>query len=254
MNASTKKIKKAKAVPAAKAAVSDAVTMDAPVYDVQGKKKGSVKLPESVFGVAWNDSLMHQVVTAMQANARPTVAHVKTRGEGRGGGKKPWAQKGTGRARHGSSRSPIWKGGGVTHGPRKDKDYSRVIPKKMRAKALFMALSRKLKDGEILFVDSFGLTQPKTAVAKKMLMMFSKVSGFGKLATKRTNAAIVALADPSVVVQKSFRNLGNVSCVAMRDLNPVSVLGNSYLIIEHPEASVAIVESRAGKKREIAIK
>ena len=222
--------------------------MEATIYNAQGKKSGSVVLPESVFGVAWNDGLMHQVVTGMQANARPTVAHVKDRGEVRGGGKKPWAQKGTGRARHGSSRSPIWKGGGVTHGPRNMKNYSQILPKKMRAKALFMALSRKFKDGEVIFVDSFGLSEPKTAVARKALVMLSKVSGFEKLATKKKNSALIALAEPTTAVQKSFRNIGNVTCVAVRNLNPVSVLGNSYVIIEDPEAAVAIVGARAEKK------
>lgn len=240
--------KKTKSVRAVTGGVSNGMKTD--IYNSQGKKAGSVELPESVFGVAWNDALMHQVVTAMRANARPTVAHVKTRGEVRGGGKKPWAQKGTGRARHGSSRSPIWKGGGVTHGPRKDRDYSQVIPKKMRAKALFMALSRKLKDGEIIFVDSFGLSSPKTATAQKSLVMLSKVSGFGKLGTKRKNAALIAFADPTEATQKSFRNLGNVTAVAVRNLNPVAVLGNTYLIIENPEAAVAIVASRIDKKTE----
>ena len=221
--------------------------MESPIYNAQGKKNGTVTLPESIFGVAWNDGLMHQVVTGMQANARKSVAHVKTRGEVRGGGKKPWAQKGTGRARHGSSRSPIWKGGGVTHGPRSDKNYSQVIPKKMRAKALFMALSRKFKDGEVLFVDSFGLDAPKTAAARKALVMLSKVPGFEKLSTKRKNAALVALAEPTAAAQKSFRNIGNISCVAVRNLNPVSVLTSSYLVIENPAAAVAIVEIR-GKK------
>src|SRR5437870_3990089 len=109
--------------------------MESTIYTSEGKKKGVITLPDNVFGVAWNDALMHQVVTSMEANARTPVAHVKTRGEVRGGGKKPWQQKGTGRARHGSIRSPIWKGGGVTHGPLKEKNYSRAIPKKMRAKA-----------------------------------------------------------------------------------------------------------------------
>ncbi len=219
--------------------------MEAIIYNAQGKKSGSITVPDNVFGVAWNDSLMHQIVTGMQSNARPTVAHTKNRGDVRGGGKKPWAQKGTGRARHGSSRSPIWRGGGVTHGPRSDKNYTKTLPKKMRAKALFMALSRKFKDGEIIFVDSFGLSEPKTATARKALVMLSKVSGFEKIATKRKNAALIALADPTVAAQKSFRNIGNVACIAMRNLNPVAVLGNSYLIIENPEAAVAIVGVRA---------
>lgn len=243
----TKKTKKNTPEKAEKKA---AFSHEADIYSAQGKKTGSVKLPENVFGVAWSDALIHQVVTAMQANARPTVAHAKTRGEVRGGGKKPWAQKGTGRARHGSSRSPIWKGGGVTHGPRSDRDYSQVIPKKMRAKALFMALSRKLKDGELIFVDSFGISEPKTAAAQKALAMLSKVSGFGKLGTKRKNAALIAFADPTEATQKSFRNIGNVTAVAVRNLNPVAVLGNTYLVIENPEAAVAIVASRIDKKTE----
>lgn len=228
--------------------------MDANIYNTQGKKTGSVTLPESVFGVKWNDSLMHQVVTSMQGNARTPVAHVKNRAQVRGGGRKPWQQKGTGRARHSSIRSPIWKGGGVTHGPLKEKDYSRTIPKKMRAKALFMALSRKFADGEILFVDSFGLTTPKTAVAVKALATLSKVSGFEKLGRKRKNAALVALADSSEAVQKSFRNIGSVALIDVRNLNPVAVLGNSYLIFENPEASLAIVEHRASKKTDRSAK
>jgi large subunit ribosomal protein L4 len=221
--------------------------MKADVYNAQGKKAGSLELPENIFGVQWNDSLMHQVVTSMQDNARPKVAHVKDRGEVRGGGKKPWQQKGTGRARHGSIRSPIWKGGGVTHGPRTDKDYSRSIPRKMRAKALYMALSRKLKDGELLFVDSFGITEPKTAAAKKMLVALSK-AGFEKLSKKKKNAAVVALSDPQEAVKKSFHNIGNVNCVAARDLNPVTVLGATYLLIENPEAAIKIVEHRMAPK------
>jgi large subunit ribosomal protein L4 len=222
--------------------------MNADVYNAQGKKTGSVKLPESVFGVAWNDPLMHQVVTSMHSNARRPVAHAKGRSEVRGGGRKPWQQKGTGRARHGSIRSPIWRGGGVTHGPTNQKNYERAIPKKMRAKALSMALSRKLKDGEILFVDSFGITEPKTAAAKKSLVQLSKISGFGRIATKGKNAALVALADPTEAAQKSFRNIGNVTCVSVRSLNPVSVLGNTYLIVENPDTAVAIMGTRLAKK------
>src|SRR3990167_9158975 len=91
--------------------------MKTDIYDIQGKKAGQIELPENIFGVKWNNALMHQVVTSMQSNARTPVAHTKNRGEVRGGGIKPWRQKGTGRARNGSIRSPIWIGGGVTHGP-----------------------------------------------------------------------------------------------------------------------------------------
>ncbi len=246
MNTETKNQMKKSVSRKSETAVSNG--LEATIYNAQGKKSGSITLPESVFGITWNDSLMHQIVTGMPANARPTVAHTKNRGDVRGGGKKPWAQKGTGRARHGSSRSPIWRGGGVTHGPRSEKNYTQALPKKMRAKSLLMALSRKFSDGEIMFVDSFGLSEPKTAAARKALIMLSKVSGFERLATKSKNAALIALADPTVAVQKSFHNIGNVTCIAMRNLNPVAVLGSSYLVIENPEAAVAIVTSRASKQ------
>lgn len=220
--------------------------MEATIYNKEGKKSGSVNLPENVFGVAWNDALMHQVVTSMQGNARPRVAHTKGRGDVRGGGRKPWRQKGTGRARHGSIRSPIWRGGGVTHGPRSEKNYSRTIPRGMRSKALFMALSRKLKDNEVIFIDSFGMKEPKTALAKKTLAALSK-AGFERMVGKRKNAALVALSSISEGVVKSFRNIGSVSCMPVSDLNPVAVLSNSYLVIENPEAALPILSAR-GKK------
>lgn len=212
------------------------------IYTAAGKKKGTIELPEHIFGLKWNASLMHQVVTSMMDNARPNVAHVKDRGEVRGGGRKPWAQKGTGRARHGSSRSPIWIGGGVTHGPRKEKNYSREIPKKMRAKALAVALSKKQADGELIFVDSFGIDTPKTAAAKKTLLSLEK-GGFEKLG-KSKNAAVVAFSSASASLEKSFRNIGNVKTAIVRNLNPVTVLGAKYLIIENPEAALAVLTAR----------
>lgn len=222
--------------------------MKTDVYTVLGKKAGEIELPENVFGVAWNDSLMYQVVRAMQMNARTPVAHTKDRGDVRGGGKKPWRQKGTGRARHGSIRSPIWRGGGVTHGPRNEKNYERSIPKKMRAKALMMALSRKLADGEVLFVDSFGFDAPKTAAAKKALTALTGVKGFEQLATKRKNAAIIALSERAPSVEKSFRNIGSVSIERTGDLNPVAILAHKYIILENPNAALAALAGRVAKK------
>lgn len=221
--------------------------MKADIYSAQGKKSSSIELPERIFDVAWNDALMYQVVTVMQANARTPIAHTKIRGEVRGGGKKPWQQKGTGRARHGSIRSPIWKGGGVTHGPRNDKIYARALPKKMRAKALFMALSRKLRDGRLVFVDSFGLEQPKTSTAKKALVTIGKVTGM-HIEEKAKNAALVAVSDPRASTTKSFQNLANIECKSVRDLNPVVVLRHEFLVIEDPEAAVAILSQRLPDK------
>lgn len=219
--------------------------MKTDIFDIKGKKAGTVELPENVFGLPWNDALMHQVVVSMQANARTNVAHTKTRGEVRGGGKKPWQQKGTGRARHGSSRSPIWKGGGVTHGPRNEKVFSREIPKKMRAKALFVALSQKMRDGELLFIDSFGLSAPKTADAKKALVALSAVEGFEKLSgSKKHNLALIATPQMSEAAAKSFRNISSVSFDKVANLNPVNVLKYKYIVIESPETSVAAIAKR----------
>ena len=148
--------------------------MEAKVYNKEGKEAGKVQLPENVFGLSWNADLVHQVVDTMHDNARTPVAHVKDRSEVRGGGKKPWRQKGTGRARHGSSRSPIWTGGGVTFGPRNEKVFGGKVNKKMRAKALYVALSEKLRNGEILFVDTLE-TGEKTKESKMALENLSTV-------------------------------------------------------------------------------
>ena len=241
--ATKKTIKKTDTEPTAKAKV---MNLTADIFSAQGKKAGSLELPENVFGVAWNESLMHQVVTSMQDNARTNVAHTKGRGDVRGGGRKPWKQKGTGRARHGSSRSPIWKGGGVTHGPSNEKVFQRTIPAKMRAQALFMALSRKLQNGEVVFVDSFGIDKPSTSLAKKALVALSK-SGFEKLGWTKKNVALIAFSDAKEPIVKSFRNIGNVGSSPVRDLNPVAVLKHSFLVIENPEAAVAILSHRATK-------
>ncbi len=237
--ATTKTAKKTKEVAAG-------APLSADIFTAQGKKSGTLQLPENIFGVAWNDSLMHQVVTSMQDNARTPVAHTKGRGDVRGGGRKPWKQKGTGRARHGSSRSPIWKGGGVTHGPTNEKVFARTIPQKMRARALFMALSRKLKDGEIVFVHSFDIEKPSTATAKKALTALAN-GGFSKLGATKKNLALVAFADAKEASVKSFRNIGNIRYSAVRDLNPALVLKHSFLILENPEAAVAILAHRADK-------
>src|SRR3989344_5293646 len=118
--------------------------MEAKIYDNQGKESGTLVLPEKVFGFPRNEELVRQVYLSEKANARKVLAHTKDRSEVSGGGKKPWQQKGTGRARHGSSRSPIWVGGVISHGPLAEKNYKRKISKKMRAQALFSVLSKKM--------------------------------------------------------------------------------------------------------------
>lgn len=218
--------------------------METKLYNKEGKEVGKVQVPESIFGLAWNADLVHQVVTTIQGNARAGTAHTKDRGEVRGGGKKPWKQKGTGRARHGSSRSPIWRGGGVTHGPRSDKEYARKVNQKMRQKALLVALSRKFHDGEVLFVDSLELNAPKTAEAKKMVTALSK--NFTALAKKK-NAALFTIPSKHEATQKSFQNFGNVTMDEVRNLNPLAVLSSKYLVIVDPKQSFEVL----GKKQVI---
>ncbi|MES3031435.1 MAG: 50S ribosomal protein L4 [Patescibacteria group bacterium] len=211
--------------------------METNIYNQKGEAAGKFTLPEAIFNLPWNADLVHQVVVSMQSNARPTVAHTKTRGEVSGGGKKPWRQKGTGRARHGSTRSPIWVGGGIAHGPRKEKNYDRKINKKANKKALHVILSKKYRDGEILFIDSLSFAAPKAKDAKVTLMSLSKIKGFEKLATKPKNAAIIAIEKKTADVTKSFKNFGNVDVEEFRTINPVSILNHKYIVIANPKES-----------------
>ncbi|MDO8589790.1 MAG: 50S ribosomal protein L4 [bacterium] len=209
--------------------------MDATVYSIDGKKSGTVSLPENVFGIHWNADLVKQVADSLLSAKRKNVAHTKDRSEVRGGGKKPWKQKGTGRARHGSIRSPIWVGGGVTGGPRNEKNFERKVSKKMRTKALYTILSRKWHDGEILFVDSVALAEPKTRVAVKALQSLSGIKGFESIFSKRNNATVIALSGKNKETERAFDNLGNIEVVEARNLNPLLLLEHKYLIIENPK-------------------
>jgi len=128
-------------------------------YNQKGEKTEQIELPKEIFGKEFKPDLIHQVVVSMQSSQRQGTAHAKNRSEVRGGGKKPWRQKGTGRARHGSTRSPIWIGGGVTFGPTKDRNYKKSIPKKMRRAALLSTLSAKAKDKEIAIIDEIKIKQ-----------------------------------------------------------------------------------------------
>jgi large subunit ribosomal protein L4 len=216
------------------------------IYTSEGTEKGEVTLPESVFGVSWNADLVHEVVTGMQANARESTAHTKDRSEKRGGGRKPWKQKGTGRARHGSRRSPIWTGGGVTFGPRSEKDYSVKINKKVKAKAFATVMSKKLADNEVIFVETLSMDTPKTKDVKGIIAALAKGSGNATLATKRKNAALVVLAERDLAIEKSFRNFGNIEVAQAKDINPVDLLTYKYVVVADPSAAIEIFETRVG--------
>lgn len=214
------------------------------IYDKKGAEAGMIDLPAKVFGAKWRSDLVHQVVQSMRSNKRAGTADTKDRGEVRGGGRKPWKQKGTGQARHGSSRSPIWVGGGVTHGPLAEKNYKRKISKTMRAQALFSVLSKKLKDNEILFVDSLSMSSMKTKEAVKVVQNLAKVSGWKTVDASKKPRVLTAIFGRDEKTEKSFRNIPALEIVFLKNLNPFDVLNYKYLLIENPVESVKFLEAR----------
>ncbi|MBU4536500.1 50S ribosomal protein L4 [Patescibacteria group bacterium] len=177
--------------------------------------------------------------------------HTKDRSEVSGGGKKPWRQKGTGRARHGSSRSPIWRGGGITFGPSKDKNYEKKINRKMRIKALYVVLSEKFRDGEILFVDNITVKDAKTSEAKNILSSLSKIQGFEMILDKNKNSAYMALNGRNIDTERGFKNFGNILINEVRNLNPLEILRYKYLVITQPKESLEFLESKMTAKAEV---
>ncbi|MDQ3940219.1 MAG: 50S ribosomal protein L4 [Actinomycetota bacterium] len=201
-------------MPATKAS-----TLKATVLDGTGKKTGDQKLPEALFGGEVNVGLMHQVVNAQLAAARSGTASTKTRSEVRGGGQKPWRQKGTGRARHGSNRSPIWVGGGTVFGP-KPRSYSQRVNKKMRAAALRSALADKANNGAVYVLDGF--TEAKTKAAAAAL----KTAGI----EGRVLVVLDPLDDVSVTVDRAFQNLASAAFSLYGSLSTYDVLVADTLI------------------------
>ena len=218
--------------------------MEATIYNQKGTEAGKISLPAKVFAAKWRSDLVHQVVQSMRSNKRAGTADTKDRGEVRGGGRKPWKQKGTGQARHGSSRSPIWVGGGVTHGPLAEKNYKRKISKTMRAQALFSVLSKKMKDGEIIFVDSLSMSGIKTKDAVKVVQNLAKVSGWKTVDASKKPRVLTALFERNEKTEKSFRNIPVLEIAFLKNLNPFDVLNYKYLLIENPVESVKFLESR----------
>ncbi len=190
------------------------------VYNLEGKETGEVELPEEIFGMKVKDDLIHQAYVAHISNSRKVLADTKDRGEVRGGGKKPWKQKGTGRARHGSTRSPIWKGGGVTFGPTIERNYSKKINKKMKTKALYMVLSSKVRDKELIILDDPKLNKVST---KSMSSAFGKLPINGKV--------LLSLNKKDNCIFKSVKNIPNISMIASDSLNVADLLKNKFLVI-----------------------
>lgn len=220
--------------------------METKVFTQTGDTQGTVMLPEAVFAAAWQPDLVHEVVLAQQANMRVATAHTKDRGAVSGGGKKPWRQKGTGRARHGSRRSPIWSGGGVAHGPTNEKDYSKKINKKAKAKSLASTLSKKFADAEIIILDELQLAAPKTAEAKQILTAVAGAFGQAGVVQKPKNATLITLSERSEAVEKSFRNINNVKVAQLKNVSVLDLLTYKYVIIADPVKSFPLLEARIG--------
>jgi len=199
------------------------------IYNIQKEKVGELDLKDSIFGVEVRGDVLHEVVTWQRACRRSGSACTKTRGEVSGGGRKPWRQKGSGRARSGSNRSPIWKGGGTTFGPR-PRSYAYTLPKKVRRLALKMALSSKLKDGQLLVLDAYPQSSPKTRDFVAVLKAFE----IGK--------ALFIYSEGNQALELSARNVPGVQVMLPMGLNVYDILKYDHLVLFSP--ALAAIEAR----------
>lgn len=190
------------------------------IYNQDGNVTGEMAAPDFLVK-PWNAPLAHQIFQALAANRRKPIAHTKNRSEVSGGGKKPWKQKGTGRARHGSTRSPLWRHGGITFGPRSDKDYSQKINKKMLAESLMSSLSKKLGLGELKIVANL---EPENTKTKSIARTVSNLTG-GK-------SALLVVSGSDKRTAAAAANLPNIKVLPVKDLNVYEILSRKYLIID----------------------
>ncbi|HEY4544393.1 MAG TPA: 50S ribosomal protein L4 [Tissierellaceae bacterium] len=189
------------------------------LYSMSGDMVEEIQLSEDIFGIEPNEHVVYEVVKNHLANKRQGTQSVKTRAEVRGGGRKPWRQKGTGRARHGSTRSPIWVGGGVTFAP-KPRDYSYKLPKKVKRLAMKSVLSSKVASGELVVVENIDLETPKTKEALKVLSNF-------ELGRK----ALIVTVGKNENLVKGTKNLSNVNTTVFENLNVYDILNHESLVL-----------------------
>lgn len=209
------------------------------VYNQAGDSVGTVELNPKIFGVEKLDrATIHQVITGLQANTRNTVASTKTRGEVRGGGRKPWKQKGTGRARHGSIRSPLWVGGGVTFGPRPNRNYSKKINKKQKSLVLKHLLTLKAKEDKFIIVDNWEITEPKAKVFAKQLRDLGT-----KLPVGRKILLVTSPVNENIV--RATRNLPNIKVTAADNLGIMDLVTAESVIVT--KAALAVIEKTRAK-------
>ncbi len=203
--------------------------MKAPVYTQSGEKKGEMELKKEIFEAPIKPDLMHQAFVRQISNARIDTAKTLTRAEVRGGGRKPFPQKGRGRARQGSIRSPLWRGGGVPFGPTGTKNFEKRMPKKMRRAALFSALSVKASEKDVLVLQSFELTKPKTTVFTGLMK---------KIPLKRK--ILFVIPESNLIIEKSVSNIPGVKTIHVSYLNIADILWSDSLLIL--ESSLKIAE------------
>ncbi len=209
------------------------------VKNTAGKDVKELALKESVFGLPGNDTLLHQIYVALQANKRVAIAHTKDRGERSGSGIKPWRQKGTGRARAGATRSPLWRKGGITFGPTKDRNFSKNTNAKMRQKAVMIALSEKVRAGKLLVLDVLTYPEKKTKLFAQTL---KDLSITGKSLT-------MAFALEEFALTQVSRNIPKIKNTLAENLNVVELLDHEYLLMT--EAGVKVLEKRFVKWEKI---
>lgn len=210
------------------------------VYNQAGEAVKDLELAANIFGVQPNNELLHQAVVTQMANARQVLAHTKDRSEVSGGGKKPWKQKGTGRARVGSSRSPIWSGGGVTFGPTKDRNFKKKINQKMKQKALFMALSDKVLTDSLVVLENLEFSEYKTKKFNTLL------TGLEKNILKTTRRDILVVNEAKEEKAKySGRNLKGVKVINLENINLVDLLNYKNLLLT--AKAVEVITSRYQK-------
>jgi large subunit ribosomal protein L4 len=204
------------------------------LYNQKAEVIGEEKVSKRIFGVKLNETLLHQVAVAQMGNERQVLADTKTRAEVRGGGKKPWRQKGTGRARAGSSRSPIWIGGGVTFGPTKDRNYKKKINKKMRRKAISMVLTDRLESNNLVLLDKFEMEDFKTKTANEMLKKIEMLMAGNKTDDKKkkiTRNLLVLNDKKDEKVKFSVRNLKGVEIININNINILDLLKYKNLVL-----------------------
>lgn len=196
------------------------------VYNQKAEELKDLSLNDKIFGVKANNELLNQAVVSQRANTRQVLAHTKDRSEVSGGGKKPWKQKGTGRARAGSNRSPIWIGGGVTFGPTKERNFKKKINQKMKQKALLMALSDKVATKSLLVLDKLELTEYKTKAFDAVLSSLEKKV----LKNERRNILVINTSSRNQIFY-SGRNLTGVKIINQNNINLLDLLSHRYLLV-----------------------